>query len=92
MLMANGEAGQAYNVCSGQDLTIGELAERLVALASTPMCLEADPDLQRPVETPVLRGDPARLREATGWRPEIPLEVTLRDILDEHRMAISGHR
>jgi len=92
LLMTDGEAGQAYNVCSGHDLTIGELAERLVALASTPMVLEADPELQRPVETPVLRGDPTRLHAATGWQPEIPLEVTLQDILDEHRLAVSGRR
>jgi len=92
LLMTDGEAGQAYNVCSGHDLTIGELAERLVNLASTPMVLEADPELQRPVETPVLRGDPTRLHAATGWQPEIPLEVTLQDILDEHRLAVSGRR
>lgn len=92
LLMTDGEAGQAYNVCSGHDLTIGDLAERLVALASIPMVLEADPELQRPVETPVLRGDPTRLHAATGWRPEIPLEITLQDILDEHRLAVSGRR
>ena len=92
LLMDDGEPGEAYNVCTGHDLTIGELAERLVALAATPMRLEADPGLQRPVETPILRGDPSRLMGTTGWEPQIPLEVTLQDILDEHRNAVSGHR
>lgn len=87
MLMCDGTPGEAYNVCTGVDLTIEELAQRLVGLADHPMRLEADPELQRPVETPILRGDPSRLNAVTGWTPEIPLEVTLRDILDEHRLA-----
>jgi GDP-4-dehydro-6-deoxy-D-mannose reductase len=86
--MEKGEAGEAYNVCTGHDLTIGDLAERLVSLANSPMQLDADPELQRTVETPVLRGDPSRLNATTGWTPEIPLEVTLQDILDEYRQAV----
>lgn len=92
LLMTKGEPGEAYNVCTGRDLTIAELADRLVSLASSPMHVEADPELQRPVETPVLRGDPTRLNAITGWTPQISLEVTLQDILDEHRVAVSGHR
>jgi GDP-4-dehydro-6-deoxy-D-mannose reductase len=88
LLMEKGEAGEAYNVCTGHDLTIGNLAERLVSLANSPMQLDADPELQRPVETPVLRGDPTRLKAITGWTPDIPLEVTLQDILDEYRQAV----
>jgi GDP-4-dehydro-6-deoxy-D-mannose reductase len=90
--MEKGEAGEAYNVCSGHDLTIGDLAERLVSLAKSPMRLEADPELQRPVETPVLRGDPTRLNSITGWTPQISLETTLHDILDEHRVVVSSRR
>jgi GDP-4-dehydro-6-deoxy-D-mannose reductase len=86
--MEKGEAGEAYNVCTGDDLAIGDLAERLISLANSPMQLEADPELQRPVETPILRGDPTRLNATTGWTPEIPLEVTLQDILDEYRTAV----
>jgi len=88
LLMEKGEPGAAYNVCTGRDLTIGDLAERLVALASTPMQLEPDPELQRPVETPVLRGDPTRVHDTTGWSPEIDLETTLQDILNEYRAAV----
>lgn len=89
MLMQAGTPGESYNVCTGRDLTIAELAERLVALARRPMRLEPDATLQRPVETPILRGDPAKLHAATGWSPEIPLAVTLGDILDEHRLAVT---
>ena len=61
LLMTHGEAGEAYNVCSGVDLAISELADLLVGLAHRPMRLEEDPSLQRPVEIPVLRGDPTKM-------------------------------
>jgi GDP-4-dehydro-6-deoxy-D-mannose reductase len=88
LLVRHGEAGEAYNVCSGRDLAIAELAEQLVALAERPMRLVPDPALQRPVETPVLRGDPAKLHAATGWVPTIPLDRTLADVLTEQRALL----
>ncbi len=88
-LVCDGEPGEAYNVCSGQDIAIAELAERMVALARRPVRLEGDPTLQRPVDVPVLRGDHTKLTEATGWKPEIPLDVTLAAIMDEWRDRVS---
>jgi GDP-4-dehydro-6-deoxy-D-mannose reductase len=88
LLIEHGEAGEAYNVCSGHDLAISELADRLLSMASHPMRLEEDPNLQRPVETPVLRGDPTRVHKATGWVPEIPMEQTLTDLLAEWRTRV----
>ena len=70
-----------YNVCSGRDVSIREIAEDLLELAGARLELEVDPALVRPVEVPVLRGDPARLAAATGWKPEIPLDQTLADVL-----------
>ncbi len=85
LLIEHGVPGDVYNVCSGRDIAISELAERMVALARTPMRLELNPDLQRPVDTPVLRGDFSKLANATGWKPSIDLDVTLDDILTEWR-------
>jgi GDP-4-dehydro-6-deoxy-D-mannose reductase len=89
LLVEHGEPGEAYNVCRGEDLAISELAERLVSMAVRPMRLEVDAALQRPVETPVLRGDPTRLHKVTGWAPEIDLDGTLADILDEWRDRVT---
>jgi GDP-4-dehydro-6-deoxy-D-mannose reductase len=80
-LIEAGTPGEIYNVCSGRDVSIRSIAEGLLALADTSLEFETDPSLVRPVEVPVLRGDPARLGEATGWKPEIPLEETLADVL-----------
>jgi GDP-4-dehydro-6-deoxy-D-mannose reductase len=85
LLVQHGEPGEAYNVCSGHDIAIAELADRLVGKARAPMRLEGDPSLQRPVDVPVLRGDYTRLSKATGWEPEIDLDQTITDLLEEWR-------
>lgn len=90
LLALHGRAGEAYNVCTGVDYTIGEIAEMLVSYAQHPMELEIDPALQRPVETPVLRGDPSKLKAATGWEPTIPLVQTLQDVLDFQRQNVAN--
>jgi GDP-4-dehydro-6-deoxy-D-mannose reductase len=88
LLMDKARPGEAYNVCTGHDLAISDLADRLVAMADQPMRLEEDQALQRPVEVPVLRGDATKLHQTTGWMPEIPLESTLSDLLDEWRRRV----
>jgi len=88
LLVEHGEAGEAYNVCSGADIAISELADRMLALTDQPMRLEEDPALQRPVDVPVLRGDPTKVHKATGWEPQISLDQTLADLLSEWRERV----
>jgi GDP-4-dehydro-6-deoxy-D-mannose reductase len=81
LLAERGVPGEVYNVCSGRDVAIEDVAGRLQALAGTDLRLELDPSLARPVDVPVVRGDAARLHAATGWVPAIDLDSTLRDVL-----------
>lgn len=90
LLIEHGAAGEVYNVCSGRDLAIQELADQLVTLARLPIELVTDESLLRPVDLPVLRGAPGKLRTATGWEPAIPIEQTLTDLLDDMRQRISA--
>ncbi len=81
LLVERGEAGSVYNVCSGRDVAMADVVAQLLQLAGADLELETDPELVRPVDVPVLRGDAARLRAATGWQPDIPLATTLADVL-----------
>jgi GDP-4-dehydro-6-deoxy-D-mannose reductase len=89
LLMERGTAGEVYNVCSGRDVSIAEVAERLLQLAGSELTLVADRDLMRPVDVRVVRGDPGKLRAATGWQPEFALDTTLRDVLDQWREKVA---
>jgi GDP-4-dehydro-6-deoxy-D-mannose reductase len=88
LLIEAGEPGGVYNVCRGTAVSVRQIAELLLGMARRPMRLVPDPALQRPVDIPVLVGDNAALRAATGWRPTIPLERTLTDVLEDWRARL----
>jgi len=83
LLAQQGMAGEVYNVCSGRDIAIADVAAELQRLAGTELRFELDPALSRPIDVPVVRGDFAKLHEATGWEPAISLERTLGDVLEQ---------
>jgi len=89
MLVERGRPGEAYNVCSGRAVAIQDIADELAGRASVDVTFELDPERLRPVDVPEVCGDNTKLREATGWSPEVPLDETLGDILDWWRQRSS---
>jgi GDP-4-dehydro-6-deoxy-D-mannose reductase len=85
LILERGQPGRAYNVCSGHAISMHELLDRLIARARVPVRLKVDPARYRPNDTPLLLGDPRRLRDELGWAPDIPLEQTLDDLLEYWR-------
>jgi len=85
MLLEKGEGGVAYNVCTGRGRRIRDLLDVLLAASGARVEVRVDPERLRPSDVPAQIGDPSRLRAATGWEPRIPLERTLRDLLDDWR-------
>jgi GDP-4-dehydro-6-deoxy-D-mannose reductase len=81
LILERGVPGRPYNVCSGRAIAIRELLDHLLARARVPITVKVDPARYRPNDTPVLLGDPSRLRSELGWMPAIPLEQTLDDLL-----------
>ncbi len=81
-LLERGVAGQAYNVARGSGIAVRELFERLARLLDVDAVPEVDPALVRSGDIPHLVGDPAKLERATGWRPTITLDETLRGVVD----------
>lgn len=80
LLLEKGHAGQAYNVASGQFITIQSIFDTLCRLTGVSPDVEIDPALYRPTDAqPVI--DFSRLQEHTGWKAEISLEETLRDVI-----------
>ena len=78
LLAERGEPG-IYNICSGSSTSARELLEMLAEAAGAGLDHQVDPALVRAHEVMEVRGAPDRLKAATGWEPEIPLERTLAD-------------
>jgi GDP-4-dehydro-6-deoxy-D-mannose reductase len=69
----------AYNVCSGRAASAADLVAALGAAAGVEVDHVVDPSLRRANEVMEVRGSYARLHDATGWEPQIPLAQTLAD-------------
>jgi len=81
LLELYGVPGEVYNVASGHDIAISDVAARLVAMIAPAVTLVRDESLIRPVEVPVMRGSFDKLHDATGWEPTIALDQSLRDVI-----------
>lgn len=88
LLMEKGEPGGAYNVSSNTAYSIQSLLEALLNLTETPIKVQVDEAKLRPVDVPSIVGDSQKLRNLTGWQPEVPFEQTLTDVLAECRQRV----
>ncbi len=88
LALAQGEPGEAYNLGAERSYPIRELLEGLIALSKVQPAIEFDPQRLRPSDMPDVVADCSKLRARTGWRAEIPLERSLRDLLDYWRKRV----
>ena len=65
-----------------------DLLDALVGMSRLAVEIQLDPARLRASDNPIVLGDPSRLERETGWKPEIPIERTLADLLDHWRGAI----
>lgn len=79
------EPGEAYNISSGVTYSISRVLEMLLAGTDVKIEIRQDPKRMRPSDVPILLGDAGKFRKATGWKPEIPFDKTLADIMDYWR-------
>lgn len=88
LALEKGTPGEVYNIASGKGIAIRELLDRLIRLTDGAIKVEQDPDRLRPSDVMLLTGSAEKFRKATGWRPEIPFDQTLKDLIDYWRGAI----
>jgi GDP-4-dehydro-6-deoxy-D-mannose reductase len=89
LLLDGAVSAGTYNVASGRSVPMSRVVELFVSRARCPVEVKQRDDRVRPVEIPRMVGDASRLRAATGWEPEIPLEQTIADMLQAVRATPS---
>lgn len=82
------EPGEVYNICSGSAVAISDLLSMVIAHTDQKIEVKVDPERLRPSDVPLLLGDYSKFHKATGWKPEIPFDKTLGDIMDFWRQII----
>lgn len=87
-LIAVGVPGETYNVGSGNAQAIQEILNLIVSLSKVEIAVEIDPNKLRPVDVPIIEADITKIKELTGWKPEIPLQQTIQETLDYWRARV----
>lgn len=87
-LVQAGEAGETYNVGSGNAQEIRSILDMVISMSEIPIRVEIDPNKLRPVDVPIIEADITKINRLTGWKPEIPLEQTVRETLNYWRERV----
>ena len=80
--------GEIYNICAGKAWRIDEMLNMLLQMSNANIEVKQEENRLRPSDVPLLLGDCTKFREKTGWKPEIPFDVTLRDLLNYWRERV----
>ena len=91
LLLERGAPGEVYNLCSGVDWSIERVLNFLIERSGARNIeVRQDPARLRPSDVPALRGSAEKAERAVGWRPAIPLEKTLTDLLEYWRQRVQS--
>jgi len=84
----HGSPGSIYNVCSGRAVSIQGCLDMLLKRSQVPIESVRAPSRVQQTDIAVQVGSAARLNRLTGWKPEIGLDQSLADLLDDWREKI----
>jgi GDP-4-dehydro-6-deoxy-D-mannose reductase len=88
LLLEKGTPGEVYNIGSGNTRTMQDVLNKLLSLSKVSVEVRVDPTRLRPSDVMILWADASKFMEATGWKPTIPYDRTLSDLLDYWRERV----
>src|ERR1700733_8680265 len=84
LVTVNPTAGAYYNIGGTHSCTVKDILDTLISFSPSKadIRVEVDPDRLRPIDADLQGPNIAKFQAHTGWKPEIPYDKTLRDLLD----------
>src|SRR3989338_4774823 len=82
------EPGESYNIATGKGWKIKDMLDLLLSKSKMKIKIVQDPARMRPSDVEVLIGDATKFKNQTGWKPEIPFEKTMEDLLSYWREKV----
>ncbi len=79
-LIARGQRGEVYNVCSGRGVSIADVIAMFESISGVHPAVVTDPARVRPVENALVIGSNDKIAQALGWQPVHTLEDSLRGV------------
>lgn len=82
LLLSKGKPGEIYNVGRGEGFSLRNIIKTAANILGLDVVIAVDRNLLRPTDPQYLVGSIEKIHHETGWRPQIPMEQTLRDMLE----------
>jgi len=89
-LAEHGHRGEVYNIGTGRETRLREVLDMLMQIAGVRAEVSTDPTRVRPDEQQRMVADVTKIERDTGWKARIPLEDTLRDILEDWKGRVAS--
>jgi len=88
LLWEKGQPGEVYNVSGSKVYQIQEILDIVLKNAKCKVIVRQDPALLRPSDEKIIYGDSTKRTQETGWRQEINIEDTIKDMIKYWRHKI----
>lgn len=88
LLLELGRTGERYIVCADQSIPLSYVVDTLIGQSLVKIEHRIDPNRARPDDIEDISASHAKITRETGWKPEIPIEQTLKDLLDWYRKKV----
>lgn len=91
LVTINPVAGEYYNIGGTYTCKVGDMLDFLISHSTMKdqIRIEVDPERLRPIDADLQIPDTSKFEKHAGWKPEIPFEKTMADLLDYWRERIS---
>lgn len=83
LLLCKGISGQTYNICSGKGIPLQKIINIISESLDLDIMTKTNTDYIRPNDNRVIIGTYDKIYNELGWKPEIPVEKTILDMINE---------
>ena len=85
LLAEKGKAGDVYNISSEHVYRMSDIVSMIEEQIGHKLEIKVDPKLIRPTDEKIIVGDITKLKKDTGWKQDIKMEQTIKDMLEYWR-------
>lgn len=88
MIAEHGTAGEVYNVCSGKAVSLKQCLGEMMSQSQKQLSARVDAEKIQTNDIPIQVGSYQKIKKACGWSPQISLQESLIDLLNDWRERV----
>lgn len=83
LLLTQGKCGEIYNICSGNGLMLKSVIEIISEQLGVIVQTKVNPEYVRCKDNKIMIGSNFKIYNETGWKPEIDIHTTIKDMIEQ---------